>query len=316
MRSVLLIDRTPSVFRIREIAEEEQIRLIEVSDETTAIKTVRQIGSELDMVIIDIMLDYEDDGFEVIKKITEMEPDLPIIILTSNGQRKAIALGLKLGAKDYILKPFDSETIRNRIFSKTSDRVPFAGVANRGSREEIMSILGSELLKSKKGNYPLTIMLSTYYNENQTTKWIRNNDYGSHTVSFAAGIKEILFETDYLYPFEGNTVLGILPFCDEEKLRIVDEKMRNKGNTILEELGRSGYILSTTYMAFPDEFFEGGVDDVIESLFANVSKLIEEKRQSIFAYSRSIENVISSIESPGDSVKLIVENSKNNLNNG
>ena len=57
------------------------------------------------------------DGVEVCRKVRELKTDEPtyIILLTSRDDRKDIIHGLKSGANDYIVKPYDVEELRVRI---------------------------------------------------------------------------------------------------------------------------------------------------------------------------------------------------------
>lgn len=84
-----------------------------------------------DLVLLDIMLP-EIDGYELIEYIRPM--NIPVIFLTAKGTVKDRIYGLKLGADDYIVKPFQSGEVLARIeavlrrFGKTNSRLSFADV--------------------------------------------------------------------------------------------------------------------------------------------------------------------------------------------
>ncbi|MCL2284857.1 MAG: response regulator transcription factor [Firmicutes bacterium] len=65
---------------------------------------------EFDLILLDIMLPKQD-GFEVIKKIDFT----PVIFLTARGALEDRIRGLKLGADDYIVKPFDMLELTTRV---------------------------------------------------------------------------------------------------------------------------------------------------------------------------------------------------------
>lgn len=69
-----------------------------------------------DLVILDIRLP-DIDGFEVARQLRETRrtEDVPIIFLTEKRARLDILQGLKLGADDYITKPFDIQELRLRV---------------------------------------------------------------------------------------------------------------------------------------------------------------------------------------------------------
>lgn len=66
-----------------------------------------------DIILLDVMMP-EMDGWEVCKKIREYS-DVPIIMVTAREQKEDVVKGLKLGADDYITKPFDEEELVARI---------------------------------------------------------------------------------------------------------------------------------------------------------------------------------------------------------
>ena len=67
-----------------------------------------------DICVLDVMMP-EIDGFTLAEKIKEAQPDVPIIFLTARSLKEDIVRGLKIGADDYITKPFDPEVLILRI---------------------------------------------------------------------------------------------------------------------------------------------------------------------------------------------------------
>lgn len=67
-----------------------------------------------DLCILDIMMPKKD-GFTLGKEIKKVEEDLPIIYLTAKNLKDDIIQGLKIGADDYITKPFSMEELLLRI---------------------------------------------------------------------------------------------------------------------------------------------------------------------------------------------------------
>jgi len=69
---------------------------------------------KFDICILDIMLPNVD-GFNIAKKIKELSPKIPTIFLTAKTLKEDILEGFKIGADDYITKPFDSEVLLYKI---------------------------------------------------------------------------------------------------------------------------------------------------------------------------------------------------------
>lgn len=67
-----------------------------------------------DICVLDVMMP-EMDGFTLGEKIKELQPDVPLIFLTAKSLKEDIVRGLKIGADDYITKPFDPEVLILRI---------------------------------------------------------------------------------------------------------------------------------------------------------------------------------------------------------
>ena len=75
--------------------------------------------NHFDLCILDVMLP-EMDGFELGKHIRKIDPEIPIIFLTAKSQKENKLEGLRLGADDYITKPFSIEELilKIKIFLK------------------------------------------------------------------------------------------------------------------------------------------------------------------------------------------------------
>ncbi len=69
-----------------------------------------------DIVLLDVMLP-EMDGVEVAQAMREKDPKVGIIMITALGETKDKVTGLKAGADDYVVKPFDTEELVARMES-------------------------------------------------------------------------------------------------------------------------------------------------------------------------------------------------------
>lgn len=69
---------------------------------------------KFDICVFDVMMP-EMDGFSLGEKVKEVQPDIPLIFLTAKSLKEDIVRGLKIGADDYITKPFDPEVLLLRI---------------------------------------------------------------------------------------------------------------------------------------------------------------------------------------------------------
>ncbi len=69
---------------------------------------------KVDICILDVML-VEMDGFTLARKIREVNKEIPIIFLTAKSMKEDKITGLKIGADDYITKPFSIEELILKI---------------------------------------------------------------------------------------------------------------------------------------------------------------------------------------------------------
>jgi len=69
---------------------------------------------DFDLCILDVMMPYKD-GFTLAKEIREKNEEVPIIFLTAKAMKEDVLKGYKVGADDYLNKPFDSEVLLMKI---------------------------------------------------------------------------------------------------------------------------------------------------------------------------------------------------------
>lgn len=67
-----------------------------------------------DLVLLDILMPTMD-GFEVLEQLRRVKPTLPVIFLTARGEEEDKVRGLKLGADDYVVKPFGPAELMARV---------------------------------------------------------------------------------------------------------------------------------------------------------------------------------------------------------
>lgn len=80
---------------------------------------------QFDLCILDVMMPKKD-GFTLAKEIREKDREIPIIFLTAKTMKEDVLQGFKIGADDYISKPFNSEELLMRIhviLKRTQQRV-------------------------------------------------------------------------------------------------------------------------------------------------------------------------------------------------
>ena len=69
-----------------------------------------------DLILLDIRMPLRD-GFDILREIRTMEDraDIPVIMLTGMEDRRYVMESIKLGIRDYVLKPFDPNDLLARV---------------------------------------------------------------------------------------------------------------------------------------------------------------------------------------------------------
>jgi two-component system, OmpR family, response regulator len=128
---------------------------------------------KFDLCLLDVMMPHVD-GFTLAEEIRDVNPDVPLFFLSAKTMKEDIIQGYKLGADDYITKPFDSEVLllkikailkRNEELNKESANIEFdLGHYHFNPKLRELSVNGKTQTLSPKEN-ELLKMLAEYKND-------------------------------------------------------------------------------------------------------------------------------------------------------
>lgn len=111
--TVLVIEDDPTLrMGLRATLRSEGFRVIVANDGPSGLEAA--LSERPDLVLLDVMLPGMN-GFEVLETIRQRNADLPILMLTAKGQEEDRVRGLRLGADDYIVKPFGIAELIARV---------------------------------------------------------------------------------------------------------------------------------------------------------------------------------------------------------
>jgi DNA-binding response OmpR family regulator len=144
---------------------------------------------KFDLCLLDVMMPNVD-GFTLAEEIRDIDPDVPLFFLSAKTLKEDILQGYRLGADDYITKPFDSDVLMHKIKAiikrneedhKVTDNIEFELGAYHfnpklrelkfGENTQVLSPKENELLK----------MLSEYKNDLLTREKALKKIWGSDT---------------------------------------------------------------------------------------------------------------------------------------
>ncbi|HZT64505.1 MAG TPA: response regulator transcription factor [Acidimicrobiales bacterium] len=120
------------------LLDAEGYHVVEATNGAEALAALDQ--NRVDLVVLDVMLG-DEDGRDVLANIRK-KAEIPVIMLTGRGQESERVLGLKLGADDYVVKPFSPAELAARIATvlrRTRPRTPGASMEFDGLTIDVAS---------------------------------------------------------------------------------------------------------------------------------------------------------------------------------
>jgi len=113
--TVLIVDDDPKITHLMgKFLEQHALKILKASNA----KEMYQILDNylIELIILDIMLPGTD-GFDITKKLRAENNHVPILMLTAMGEDESRLRGFKLGADDYLTKPFNPEELLARVLA-------------------------------------------------------------------------------------------------------------------------------------------------------------------------------------------------------
>jgi putative PEP-CTERM system response regulator len=259
VRSVLVVDD--------EVGARESLKMIlkndyEVFLAKNAEEAFLQIrGHSPDVILLDIILP-DLDGLKVLEKIKQSEPDVIVIMITATKTVKTAVEAMKLGAYDYVTKPFDIDELRliiNRALSaqalekevkylrgEVDKSFGFGNIIGKSKgMEEIFKMVrqiadskSTVLIMGESGTGKELISRAIHYNSNR-------RNYPFVTINCAA-IPETLIESE-LFGHEKGAFTNAI----ERKLGRFE--VGHQGTLFLDEIGELSLATQAKILRFLEE---------------------------------------------------------------
>lgn len=110
---VVVVEDEPAIRRgVVDVLRASGYEVNEAADGQAGVEAAMRLG--IDLVLLDLMLPKKD-GMEVLADLRKIRPTLPVIILTAKGTEEDRVRGLKMGADDYVVKPFSAKELLARV---------------------------------------------------------------------------------------------------------------------------------------------------------------------------------------------------------
>lgn len=185
-----------------------------------ALKTAKEFAP--DLILLDVMLPVLN-GIQIYKLFQENNITTPIIFLTAKSSVQDKIEGLKLGADDYITKPFDLEELllrinialkRNKISDSSSETIKFENCEINFATFEIIDINGNKETLSKREIALLKLLTDNQNNvvsrdEILDKLWTKDENPSSRTIdNYILNFRK-LFEKNPKEPMHFHSIRGV-----------------------------------------------------------------------------------------------------------
>ena len=242
MRKILIVDDEVSVRdSLRMIFKKDYQTIMAGSADEAFIKVKIE---EPDLIFLDIIMP-EKDGMQALKEIRKMHPQIPVIMLTATKTLKTAVEAMRLGAYDYITKPFDVEELKliaqkaiessdlrmenRRLQGEVEERYHFDNIIGKSKEmREIYATIGqiaeknsTVLIHGESGTGKELVARAIHYNSHRKNKpFVAVN---------CAAIPETLIESE-LFGHEKGA------FTDAQTRRIGHFELADQGTLFLDEI--------------------------------------------------------------------------------
>lgn len=120
-KRILFVDDEPAIRATLAVILRRYGFIVAVA--STVAEALDQIKKqEFDLLLSDLNIEGERDGYTVIKAMREANPDCINIVLTGYPDEESAAEGLKLGIQDYIAKPANADGLVAMLAEKLTER--------------------------------------------------------------------------------------------------------------------------------------------------------------------------------------------------
>jgi DNA-binding NtrC family response regulator len=120
LRTVLVLDDNRAFLDDFESQMEGAFKVIATQSEADAFDALSRM--RIDAMLLDLILSEGQSGLDVLKRVKESMPDLPIIILTAHASVESAVEAMRLGAYSYILKSPKIEDLRALVEKALAER--------------------------------------------------------------------------------------------------------------------------------------------------------------------------------------------------
>ena len=212
----------------REILKEilgKEYQILEACDGEEALKMLEQYGTEISLVLLDIIMP-KMDGFEVLAYMNRDKwiEDIPVIMISSEGSESYIRRAYELGASDYISRPFDAKVVYQRVINM---------IKLYAKQRRLIHLVTDQIYEKEKNNRMMTGILSQIVE-------FRNGESGLHVLHINI-LTQLLLEKltrkseNYVLSWSQQHMIATASALHDIGKIGIDEKILNKPGKLTKE---------------------------------------------------------------------------------
>lgn len=234
---ILIVDDTPTNIQVLAEALRAEYRVRVASSGKIAFEVIAKLGAP-DLILLDVMMP-EMDGYEVCRRLKQAPEtkNVPVIFVTAKSDAVDEEYGLKLGAVDYIAKPFHlpivAARVRNHINLKIKtdlleSQAMLDGLTNISNRRRFDESLENEWKRSLRSSAPISLIMADIdyfklYNDNY------GHGIGDECLKKVAATLADSIErpSDLVARYGGEEFVVLLPETDAAGAHNIAERFRS-----------------------------------------------------------------------------------------
>jgi len=233
--TILIVDDTPTNIQVLAEALRTDYHVKVATSGQAALAIANHPESRPDLILLDVMMP-EMDGYEVCRRLKQdpATQHIPVIFVTARNEFADEEQGLRLGAMDYIVKPFHLAIVKARVQNHVSLKLKtdlletlalvdgLTGVPNRRRFDETLE---SEWKRALRDGTPLALIMADIdhfkaYNDNY------GHGAGDHCLkAVAKALAHALNRpSDMMARYGGEEFVAVMPDTDGEGARLLAER--------------------------------------------------------------------------------------------
>ncbi len=291
-RILIVDDDAPMLRLVTDTLAGQGYDIETASDGVRAVEIVR--AAPPDLLILDVMMP-KMNGLEVCRIVKSFADDtfIPIILVTVKGDIDSKVMGLKLGADDYLAKPYNPLELRARVSSMLRIKTLQDRINSKRRELEALSVtddltglhnhramqqrLKDEFLRSQRYNDPMSILMIDIDHFKEVNDE-HGHLFGDMVLSeLSKTLADALRDTDFIARYGGEEFLVILPQTHFSGCLPVAERIwRSAGDSRFSDGKNTAKLTISVGVAF---FPNKNINDVEHLLEAADRALYQAKQQ-------------------------------------